>query len=41
MINREKGKVGEMKKSRYTEEPIAFALKQVEFGTMISEVPKI
>lgn len=27
-----------MKKSRYTEEQIAFALKQVELGTPISEV---
>ena len=27
-----------MKKSRYTEEPIAFALKQAELGTPVNEV---
>ena len=27
-----------MKKSRYTEEQIAFALKQIELGTPVSEV---
>ena len=27
-----------MKKSRYTEEQIAFALKQAEFGTAVAEV---
>jgi len=27
-----------MKKSRYTEEQIAFALKQVELGTPVAEV---
>lgn len=27
-----------MKKSRYTEEQIAFALKQAEFGTPVDEV---
>lgn len=33
----EKG-VGKMMKSRYTEEPIAFRLKQAELGTSVSEV---
>jgi putative transposase len=27
-----------MKKSKFTEQPIAFALKQVETGTKVSEV---
>ena len=31
-------KVDEMKKSNYTEEQIAFALKQVELGAPISEL---
>jgi putative transposase len=33
-----KGEVDEMKQSKYSEEQIAFALKQAELGTPISEV---
>ena len=32
------GKELEMKKSRYTDEQIAFALKQAETGTPVAEV---
>jgi putative transposase len=33
-----KGQVTQMKKSRYTEEQIAFALQQAEHGTSVAEV---
>ncbi len=38
MLQYKKGVDGQMKKSRYTEEQIAFALKQAEMGTPVAEV---